>query len=147
MAEYLQCRHAVGVASGSDALLLALTALEIGPGDGVITTPFTFFSTVSSITRLGATPLFVDIEAESYLLSGKALERLLGERADIHDGIAKDSKSGLRLNSPVWRKRFDCVSSKMSPKPAAHGSTSTGKCDSPAPSEILAVIRFSRAKH
>jgi dTDP-4-amino-4,6-dideoxygalactose transaminase len=99
MAEYLQCRHAVGVASGSDALLLALTALEIGPGDAVITTPFTFFSTVSSITRLGATPLFVDIEAESYLLSGKALERLLGERADIHDGIAKDSKSGLRLKA------------------------------------------------
>jgi dTDP-4-amino-4,6-dideoxygalactose transaminase len=99
MAEYLQCRHAVGVASGSDALLLALAALEIGPGDGVITTPFTFFSTVSSITRLGATPLFVDIEAESYLLSGKALERLLGERADIHDGVAKDSKSGLRLKA------------------------------------------------
>lgn len=99
MAEYLQCRHAVGVASGSDALLLALTALEIGPGDGVITTPFTFFSTVSSITRLGATPLFVDIEAENYLLSGKALERLLGERAIIHDGVAKDSKSGLRLKA------------------------------------------------
>jgi dTDP-4-amino-4,6-dideoxygalactose transaminase len=99
MAEYLQCRHAVGVASGSDALLLALTALEIGPGDGVITTPFTFFSTVSSITRLGATPLFVDIEAESYLLSGKALERLLGERAIVHDGVAKDSKSGLRLKA------------------------------------------------
>jgi dTDP-4-amino-4,6-dideoxygalactose transaminase len=99
MADYLQCRHAVGVASGSDALLLALMALEIGPGDGVITTPFTFFSTVSSITRLGATPLFVDIEAENYLLSGKALERLLSERAVIYDGDAKDSKTGLRLKA------------------------------------------------
>jgi dTDP-4-amino-4,6-dideoxygalactose transaminase len=74
-------------------------ALEIGPGDGVITTPFTFFSTVSSITRLGATPLFVDIEAENYLLSGKALERLLSERAVIYDGDAKDSKTGLRLKA------------------------------------------------
>jgi dTDP-4-amino-4,6-dideoxygalactose transaminase len=99
MADYRQCRYAVGVASGSDALLLALMALEIGPGDGVITTPFTFFSTVSSITRLGATPLFVDIEAENYLLSGKALERLLSERAVIYDGDAKDSKTGLRLKA------------------------------------------------
>jgi dTDP-4-amino-4,6-dideoxygalactose transaminase len=99
MANYLQCRHAVGVASGSDALLLALMALQIGPGDGVITTPFTFFSTVSSITRLGATPLFVDIEAENYLLSGKALERLLNARAAVHDGEAKDSQTGLRLKA------------------------------------------------
>jgi dTDP-4-amino-4,6-dideoxygalactose transaminase len=99
MADYLQCRHAIGVASGSDALLLALMALEVGPGDGVITTPFTFFSTVSSITRLGATPLFVDIDAENYLLSGKAIERLLSERAVIREGVAKDAKSGLRLKA------------------------------------------------
>ena len=62
MAAYLDCAHAVGVASGSDALLLALMALDVGPGDGVLVTPFTFFSTVSSITRLGATPLFIDID-------------------------------------------------------------------------------------
>lgn len=80
MARYLGCAHAIGVASGSDALLLALMALEIGPGDAVMTTPFTFFSTVSSITRLGATPLFVDIEPESFLLSPVGVERLLAER-------------------------------------------------------------------
>jgi histidinol-phosphate/aromatic aminotransferase/cobyric acid decarboxylase-like protein len=62
MADYTGCDHAVGIDSGSDALLLALMALDVGPGDAVITTPFTFFSTVSSITRLGAAPLFVDID-------------------------------------------------------------------------------------
>jgi len=99
MAAYLNCRHAVGVASGSDALLLALMALNIGPGDAVITTPFTFFSTVSSITRLGATPLFIDIDLNDYLLSAKAVEQFLAERGRIGDGVTTDSKTGLRVKA------------------------------------------------
>jgi dTDP-4-amino-4,6-dideoxygalactose transaminase len=99
MANYLNCTHAVGVASGSDALLLALMALDIGPGDAVITTPFTFFSTVSSITRLGATPLFVDIDADDYLLSATALNEFLGARASIRDGVTIDTKTGQRIKT------------------------------------------------
>jgi len=94
MAAYLGCAHAVGVASGSDALLLALTALDIGPGDAVITTPFTFFSTVSSITRLGAKPLFIDIDPYNYLLSSTAVKQFLGERGIIRDGLTVDIKTG-----------------------------------------------------
>ena len=82
LAEYLKVEAALGVASGTDALLLSLMALGIGPGDGVITTPFTFFATVGSIVRTGATPIFVDIDPVSFNLDVKALEALL-EKGDF----------------------------------------------------------------
>jgi dTDP-4-amino-4,6-dideoxygalactose transaminase len=81
VASYLQCRAAVGVASGTDALLLSLMALGIGPGDAVLVPTFTFFSSAACITRLGATPIFVDIDPDSYLLDIKQAEDLLGQRS------------------------------------------------------------------
>jgi dTDP-4-amino-4,6-dideoxygalactose transaminase len=99
MSAFLGCGHAVGVASGSDALLLALMSLGIGPGDAVITTPFTFFSTVSSITRLGATPLFVDTDSDSYLLSAVKLEEFLRDRGDTRQTTTVDAKTGARIKA------------------------------------------------
>jgi dTDP-4-amino-4,6-dideoxygalactose transaminase len=88
VAAYSQCRFGLGLSSGTDALLLALMALNIGVGDAVITTPFTFFATAGTIARTGATPVFCDIDPVTFNLSPAAVRSFIETKCERRaDGL------------------------------------------------------------
>ena len=80
LAEYIGVKHAVACSSGTDALLLPLMAKDIQQGDAIFTTPFTFFASAESITLAGATPIFVDIDPDTYNICPKDLEKKIAEQ-------------------------------------------------------------------
>jgi dTDP-4-amino-4,6-dideoxygalactose transaminase len=94
ISRYCGTSHAAGVSSGTDALLISLMAAGVGPGDRVITTPYTFFATAGTIRRLGAVPVFADIDPETYNLAPAALESLM-------EDLAPEVKQSLKAIMPV----------------------------------------------
>jgi len=110
MADYIGTKHTLGCSSGTDALLLALMALDIGRGDEVITTPYTFFATAGSIARVGAVARFVDIDPATFLMRVDQIEKvitpktkaimpvhLFGQCVDMEPLLAIAKKHNLRV--------------------------------------------------
>src|ERR1700678_4010338 len=95
VATYSQCKFGIGVSSGTDALLLALMALDIGAGHEVITSPFTFFATAGTIARTGARPIFCDIDPQTFNLSPAAVQSFINDHCVTQgDGLINRATGG-----------------------------------------------------
>src|SRR5450432_461687 len=99
IARYCAASTGIGVSSGTDALLLALMALEIGAGDEVITTPFTFFATAGTIARAGARPVFCDIDPVTFNLSPAAVQAFIDDRCEARGERLINRATGGRVKA------------------------------------------------
>ena len=147
IAEVCDCKYAVGASSGTDAILNALMSLDIGPGDEVITTPFTFFATAGCISRAGATPVFVDIDPQTYNINPALIEQavtdktkaimpvhLFGQCADMDPIMAIAGTYGLAVIEDA------CQSITSTYKGRKAGGIGTAGCFSFFPSKNLGGI-------
>jgi len=144
MTDYCGTGFAIACASGSDALLLPLMALEVGPGDEVVTTPFTFVATAGSVARLGARPVFVDIDPRTYNIDVSKLEAAITSKTKaiipVHlFGMSADMDAIMKIASrrgiPVIEDAAQAIGATYAGKPV--GSIGLCGCFSFFPSKNL----------
>jgi len=123
IATYSQAAHGIGTSSGTDALLLALMALGVGPGDSVLTSPYSFFATAGTIARLGARPVFCDIDADTCNLSPAAVRQAIERDCERREGSLWHRPSGTRVRAllPVHLYGQCADMDVLVPLAAAHG--------------------------
>jgi dTDP-4-amino-4,6-dideoxygalactose transaminase len=122
LARYLGSPHAIGVSSGTDALLATLMALQIGPGDAVLTSSFSFFATAGCVARVGARPIFIDIEAATCNLSPAALKSYIDNHCRKSDGrLLAPTGETIRAVIPVHLFGLVCEMAQIASLAREHG--------------------------
>ncbi len=143
LADYCQTEFALGVSSGTDALLLALMALDIGPGDEVITSPYTFFATAGSIQRVGAKPVFVDIDPVTFNIDPNQIEdRITPRTKGIMPVHLYGQCADMEAINDIARRHI-CRSLKMPPNRSAPSTWGSG----PARSGTVGALSFFPSKN
>ncbi|HSP44613.1 MAG TPA: aminotransferase class I/II-fold pyridoxal phosphate-dependent enzyme, partial [Chthoniobacterales bacterium] len=120
---YCGSPHAIGVSSGTDALLAVFMAMGLGPGDAVLTSDYSFFATGSCVARVGATPVFIDIDPVTYNMSTTALERYLTEscRRETDGSLRTPKGAKVRAIVPVHLYGLCCEMDAMAEIAARFG--------------------------